>query len=247
MINRRAAFWCWLKKKDSVWTVFLLIVIFFILFGDVSGFISEGTQKNIASAAKFLNFIVAAIIIWFVVQAMITRKYSIRLEKLTFGGVNLLFNTTSTLYINSVVNFLDTKRSLFKIMPEFDNFSEVFDSYYQTYAFFRQEMKILDPKNDMELYAVTNEILFELNKFLTKNQNNYRRWYKFVSESDKPIDWIPNNESNDRFFYNTPIGEIQRGYYDYDRLVSEFREINLFFSGKVRSEFGVNIKKWDWD
>ncbi|HHC0427197.1 TPA: hypothetical protein ACOSB6_005152, partial [Salmonella enterica] len=107
----------------------------------------------------------------------------LKIEKLTFGGMNILFNTTSTLYINSVLSFLDTKRSLFIIREEYDNFSEVLDSYYQTYTFFRQEMKILDPIRDKELYDFTNDLLMIINKFLTKHQNNYRRWYKFISES----------------------------------------------------------------
>ncbi len=31
-----------------------------------------------------------------------------------------------------------------------------------------------------------------LNKFLTKNQNNYKRWYKYISDKDEVIDVITN-------------------------------------------------------
>lgn len=233
-----------IEKRECLWTIGVVIFVFSIMFFDLSSLLPAYIFDNIANAAKFLNFIIAAFVVWFVIKAMLGRKYSIRLEKLSFGGMNLLFNTTDTLYRNSVLNFLDTKRSLFIIRPEFDNFSEVFDSYYQTYTFFRQEMKILDPVQDKELYDETNEILMVLNKFLTKNQNNYRRWYKFVSESKDAI--ISVDDGDKRFFYDTPINDVQFNYYDYDNLVREFNAVNKFFSGKVKDTFSVNVEKWDW-
>ncbi|HFL4903937.1 TPA: hypothetical protein ACG34X_004940, partial [Escherichia coli] len=180
-------------------------------------------------------------IVWFVVRSIIGKRYSLKIEKLTFGGMNILFNTTSTLYINSVLSFLDTKRSLFIIREEYDNFSEVLDSYYQTYTFFRQEMKILDPIRDKELYDFTNDLLMIINKFLTKHQNNYRRWYKFISESKNPL---PNEDG--KYFYDTPIGSVQKLYYDYEVIISGFKEVNNFFSDQVKTKFNVNIEKWDW-
>lgn len=232
------------EKRECLWTIGVIIFVLAIIFFDLSSLLSVSVRDNIANAAKFLNFIIAAFVVWFVIKALLGRKYSIRLEKLSFGGMNLLFNTTDTLYRNSVLNFLDTKRSLFIIRPEFDNFSEVFDSYYQTYTFFRQEMKILDPVQDKKLYDETNEILMVLNKFLTKNQNNYRRWYKFVSESKDAI--ISVDGGDKRFFYDTPINDVQVNYYDYDNLVREFKSVNDFFSGKVKDTFSVNVEKWDW-
>lgn len=55
-----------------------------------------------------------------------------------------MFDNPAKLYKRAVRSFLDTKRSLFKIDLERDNFDETLSSYYKTYEFFREEMKILD-------------------------------------------------------------------------------------------------------
>ncbi len=166
-----------------------------------------------------------------------------KIDKLSLGGLNILFDTSRTLYINSVSNYLDSKRTLFRIVPEYDNFSEVFESYFQTYSFFRTEMKILDPKRDQELYDLTNNILQELNKFLTINQNNYLRWYQKIS-SDNSTEYPP--EGSEKYFYNTPISEIQEKYYAYEDLLEAFQSINIFFENNVKGPFEVNSEKWDW-
>ena len=152
-------------------------------------------------------------------SGLINGTTSLKIDKLSLGGLNILFDTSRTLYINSVSNYLDSKRTLFRIVPEYDNFLEVFESYFQTYSFFRTEMKILDPQRDKELYDLTNNILQELNKFLTINQNNYRRWYQKIS-SDNSTEYPP--EGSEKYFYNTPIGEIQEKYYAYKDLLEGF-------------------------
>ncbi|EFB9729610.1 hypothetical protein E5H08_22785, partial [Escherichia coli] len=99
----------------------------------------------------------------------------------------------------------------------------------------------LDPIRDKELYDFTNDLLMIINKFLTKHQNNYRRWYKFISESKNPL---PNEDG--KYFYDTPIGSVQKLYYDYEVIISGFKEVNNFFSDQVKTKFNVNIEKWDW-
>ena len=230
-----------LSKKEIFWTLIVCVFIISLPFYDWSWLITEKLKSNLPVIITLLTFLIGVFIVWFVVRSIIGKRYSLKIEKLTFGGMNILFNTTSTSYINSVLSFLDTKRSLFIIREEYDNFSEVLDSYYQTYTFFRQEMKILDPIRDKELYDFTNDLLMIINKFLTKHQNNYRRWYKFISESKNPL---PNEDG--KYFYDTPIGSVQKLYYDYEVIISGFKEVNNFFSDQVKTKFNVNIEKWDW-
>jgi hypothetical protein len=120
--------------------------------------------------------------------SLFIEKYSVKVEKLSLGGISILFNESSTLYKKSIKNHLDSKRAIFKVRKNVDAFDEVISSYYQTYQFIRDEMKILNPKKDREIYDFSNEMLMVLNKFLTNYQNNYKRWYKYISDKDEVND-----------------------------------------------------------
>ena len=165
---------------------FLIISMFFI---DYSSIGSTLFRKNFPIVSSSIITIAICLTSYFLITSYLNKKYSLKIEKLSLGGLSILFDSSRVLYIKSVTNFLDSKRTLFKIEPIYDNFSDTFESYFQTYNFFRQEMKILDPQRDKDLYILTNNILQELNQFLTKNQNNYRRWYQKVS-TDNTIEYF---------------------------------------------------------
>lgn len=166
-----------------------------------------------------------------------TNKWAFKIEKLSLGGFNLMFDNPAKLYKRAVRSFLDTKRSLFKIDLERDNFDETLSSYYKTYEFFREEMKILDNEKkrgrwsnkgeQQELYKVTNEIVQVLNEFLTSHQNNYRRWYKRVSDTDKVTTIDGDSELR---FHMTPISEVQKQYYRYSEICEGYTRVNLFLN-----------------
>ena len=219
---------------------FLIISMFFI---DYSSIGSTLFRKNFPIVSSSIITIAICLTSYFLITSYLNKKYSLKIEKLSLGGLSILFDSSRVLYIKSVTNFLDSKRTLFKIEPTYDNFSDTFESYFQTYNFFRQEMKILDPQRDKDLYILTNNILQELNKFLTKNQNNYRRWYQKVS-TDNTIEYF--NQGSGKYFYNTPINEIQKEYYDYDQLLTSFNHINIFFEQEVKNKFNIDTTKWDW-
>ncbi|VCZ78813.1 hypothetical protein BANRA_01808 [Klebsiella pneumoniae] len=89
--------------------------------------------KNIISNFDFvkalLSILILSLITIFLFFGILEKKYSLKLEKLTFGGLNVLFDSSDLLYKRSVRNFLDTKRSVFKIDPHFDSFEEVLTLY----------------------------------------------------------------------------------------------------------------------
>ncbi|MFH2477006.1 hypothetical protein, partial [Citrobacter freundii] len=133
--------------------------------------------------------------------------------------------------------------AIFKLKKNVDAFDEVISSYYQTYQFIRDEMKLLNPKKDNELYNISNDMLMVLNKFLTKNQNNYKRWYKYISDKDEVIDVITNTPLK---VHLTPINKIQKQYYNYSKICNDFKVVNDFFTSRVQQTFNVNTTKWDW-
>ncbi|HDX9111140.1 TPA: hypothetical protein RQO78_005418 [Klebsiella michiganensis] len=203
--------------------------------------------QNIGVLSSLLSVVILIIVAIFLLDGMMNRKYSFKVERLNFGGLNILFDNSDALFIKSIQNFLDTKRTLFKINVQQDAFDEVFNSYYEVYQFVRVEMRVLNikRKKDLELYMLANTMLKKLNAFLTEHQNNYRRWHKYVSDKDEvKIDEKPDGEAIVLRYHLTPIGKIQTYYYHFNKLVNDFTELNKFFQDSVASQFSIDMDKW---
>ncbi|WP_426952499.1 hypothetical protein [Bacillus mycoides] len=171
-----------------------------------------------------------------------TKKWAFRVEKLTIGGFNVLFDNPEHLFKRQIGTFLNTKRTLFKIDFKHDNFDDTFTSYFETYKLLRDEMKILKDakkktskkgKPTTESYALSNLMIKELNHFLTKHQSDYRRWYKYME--------LRNEEE----YYTLPIEELQKKYSNYEELSSDFQHVNNFFVNKIAPYFDVDTEKWE--
>lgn len=234
--------------------IIFLILVFLVdvnaMLQNIKIMIPEYILNNLKLLKKVAIPFISLVVVAFCIISFIKNKYSIKVEQLSLGGINILFDRREILFTNSVQSFFDTKRTLFCIDEKYDNFAEVFQSYYETYNFIRQEMKLLDPQKDSNLYKISNDILMMLNQFLTKNQNNYLRWYKYISETNQELIKLDEFGENDvkpeqRHFYNMPISDIQSKYYSYDDLIKEFKAINEFFTTKIAEQFQVDISKWE--
>lgn len=244
-----------LKGKINPFLLFFFSLIIFIVYCVIKFDLSTLSQNRILTNIKvlstlFFGLLLPILIVSIVTIGIFTNKWAFRIERVSFGGFNILFDNPVKLYKRSVRSFLDTKRTLFKIDFQRDNFDETMTSYYKTYEFFRNEMKILESekkkgrwsKHDQkELYDMTNRIIQTLNEFLTTHQNNYRRWYKQISDSNKVE---RRDRSGELVFHLTPINEIQKHYYRYEELCKGFEEVNKFFCSEVRDTFQINLEKW---
>lgn len=233
-----------------IFLILILLVDVGALLQNIKIMIPEYILNNLKLLKKVVIPFISLVVVSFCIISFIKNKYSIKIEQLSLGGINILFDRREILFTNSVQNFFDTKRTLFYIDEKHDNFAEVFQSYYETYNFIRQEMKLLDPSKDKDLYEISNDILMRLNQFLTKNQNNYLRWYKYISENNQELINLDEFGEGDvkpeqRHFYNMPINDIQSKYYSYDALIEEFKAINEFFTTKIAEQFQVDISKWE--
>lgn len=239
-------------KQLIIWgSLFVLLIVcmgFYSLPSVNDLWFTKNLVNNSIVIKTVLSVFILFFVAYFIVVGIILKKYSLKIEQLSFGGVNVLFNNSDKIYIKTVMNYLDTKRTLFKILPQYDSFEETLNSYFETYSFIRSEMKILNAKHDKQLYTLSNEILKVLNKFLTEHQNNYRRWHKYVAEHDK-VSIGELNENNDEVFLSyhlTPIGKIQKHYYHYNKLLSDIQDVNKFFMEKVKPTFNIDVDKWSW-
>lgn len=242
------------KINPVVWTIILLLaaLIFICIYYDLSFLNDSRFFQNSKIVSTYLFGVLPLLLIVGIFLLLLTNKWAFKIEKLSLGGFNLMFDNPAKLYVRSVRSFLDTKRTLFKIDFERDNFDETLTSYYKTYEFFRNEMKILDNEKkrgrwsnkgeQRVLYDVTNKIVQELNEFLTSHQNNYRRWYKHISDTDS-VTRIDGGES--LVFHMTPISEVQKNYYGYFGICEGFTTVNNFFQSTVNEHFNVNMSKWE--
>lgn len=196
---------------------------------------------NLKFISEALYIFIPLLLILLFSFLVITNKWALRIEKMNIGGFSILFDNPIKIYKRQVRNYLDTKRTVFKIDLNNDNFNETLDSYYDVYKFFREEIKMLGDiseihikRNDrIRLYNMANETLKVLNRFLTKHQSNYRRWYAYLEKQEEEK------------YYLTPIGELQKEYPDYEKLSSDFKEVNKYFISRVAVEFNIDTEKWE--
>lgn len=245
---------CVKKFHPLFWGIVLIIIAVLVVCSlyDLSFLNTTRFFQNIKLVSTFFFGILPLLVLVGFFLLLMTNKWAFKIERLSLGGFNLMFDNPARLYKRTVRSFLDTKRSLFKIDLERDNFDETLTSYYKTYEFFREEMKILDNEKkrgrwsnkgeQRELYNVTNEIVQMLNEFLTSHQNNYRRWYKRVADTDSVT---PINGGAVIPFHMTPITEVQKHYYRYREICDGFTRVNQFFKSTVEGTFEVNTKKWE--
>lgn len=181
---------------------------------------------------KSLPLLIIGII--FVFYKILSNRWIFRIEKLNLGGMSIIFSNPDDLFKQQVRNFLNTKRTLFKLDEDKDNFYETIDSYYQVYSFIRDEIKIYDNKsyqNKSSCYSEANKMIKKLNEFLTSNQNDYKRWYKYIID----------NKIED--LYDKDVKEIQMKYRHYDKIVNDFKEVNQVFCS-VAKKFDIDLDKW---
>lgn len=230
-------------EKDKIIKFIFIAVIFFICMKvDINKELSNynfyiNLKNNIKFAANVLNksLPLLAIAIVFIAYKVLSSRWIFRIEKLNLGGMSIICSNPDDLFKQQVRNFLNTKRTLFKIDEDKDNFYETIGSYYEVYAFIRDEIKIYDNKSYQEkssCYKSANKMIKKLNEFLTSNQNDYKRWYNYMID----------NKMKD--IYNKDIKEIQMGYRHYQKLITEFKEVNTLFKS-VANDFDIDISKWD--
>lgn len=222
-----------MKKRKSLVTI--IVVVFIILgilvFVDISELIGKCTylatlKNNLFWLERVLDtftpLFVLILIMIFIVWAK--TNLSITITSCSVGGVEVSLRDIEGEVKYNVKNFLNTKRSLFKIYPEYDNFYDVFASYYDIYEFLRSQLMLFTSSNkqDSNIYKALQDMLKELNCFLTKYQSDYRRWYE--------------NEIEKEF---VPLSELQKSYTKYDEIVKAFVELNYKMNSRAEI-FGVD-------
>lgn len=179
---------------------------------------------------KFKGLILIILIVFFII--ILKKKWVLRIEKMSCGGITFVCNKPEKILKQNIKNFLDTKRTLFYINTEKDNFYDTINSYFSTYQFIRKEMSVYDlDSKDKEIYKCANIMIRSLNEFLTDFQSDYKRWYEYLRDNKM--------ES----LYNKDICEIQKGYRKYNEILAGFKKVNEEFI-RCAKTFNIDISKW---
>ena len=232
------------NKKKFFKMFFIVVIVIVIVIGLISVNISDSLAKvqfytKLKNNIKFIINVINAswslliILITLIMYILHRRKITFRLEKLNLGWLSITVDNPEKLFKQQVKNFLNTKRTIFKIEESRDDFYETLDSYHSVYIFLREEIEKFDSQlaKESECYIIANKMIKELNNFLTSHQNNFRRWYKYVIEKE-----IDKN-------YNENIQDIQKKYRNYELIIEDFKTLNNFFCS-IAGKFEINIDKW---
>lgn len=237
----------WIKWILSIIVVIgILIVLSKHRVSNVSFQPLRTLYQNVIQISNALYSLLPFLIIVIGLTFLARKKWAFRVERLSIGGFNVLFENPNSLFKRQVRTFLNTKRTLFKIDLAHDNFSETLDSYFETYKFLRDEIKMLGElkerqqtngktkreKEGVRLYKLANKMIRELNGFLTAHQSDFRRWYTYQEKY--------HNED----FYLKPIGKLQEDYGGYAEITAGFAHINKFFMDEVADVFQIDVEKW---
>ena len=229
-------------KRRIIWLLVVVLCVgilasfFLVEFDTIESAPLRIFWNNMKGLSAFIFTLIPLITILAFLILLGTRHWAIRVEKLSLGGINLLFENPEKMHERRIRNYLETKRSVFAIDFEHDNFFEVFNSYYEIYKYFLSEILLIEKRKKTkgsDRYSISVCAIKELNLFLTAYQSDYRRWYTYLEKND------------DKKFYLTPIGELQKEYMNYEKLCKGFKKVNEFFSGEFAKEFGIDIEKWN--
>lgn len=217
------------------YTIAFIIILIVFCFIDVHTYLSSiyvypMLKKNLDFFAKVLgkydivliNIIIASFIVYYITH------FTINITEFSFAGLTFSFKKTDEVIKTKIRNHLNTKRSLFYFLEDYDNIYDVINTWYDTLLYVRglltavENGKALSKECDDEL----QELILDLNLFLTKYQSNYRRWYEIEIKKDFK-----------------PFAELQKEYYRYSEIVADIGILNQ----QMRQHgdyFGVTYNKW---
>lgn len=156
------------------------------------------------------------------------RKFDINITKISVKGIDFNFKNNEETAKFKIKNYLNSKRSLFVIYEEYDNYYDVINTYYNAIVFLRSILEQFEKNQSINnpTYQNTLGIIIKLNGFLTKYQSDYRRWYE--------------NNLNKKY---RPFISIQKDFYNYDAMTHDLNQLVQDLHEEAKF-FDINISQW---
>ena len=234
---------CSFLLRLVLYVTFIIFIATFIVlaFADIRFLIHKIPHYYVLkSNLDFLALIVSnygALIIAFLLIGLIfylAFKFHVNVAEFSLLGMTFTLRDQEDIVKSQIRNYLNTKRSLFYFLEDYDNIYNVMKSWYEILNFIRLQFSKVENGGDLSKQCdeKLQGFVLELNDFLTKFHSDYRRWFEWKLKME---------ESKDAF---TPFIEIQKDYSHYPEIRDAIHGINI----KMREYgdyFGVNYSKWN--
>jgi len=199
-------------------------------------------MDDLKSFSQYMILFLVILIVLYIMIGFLGKRYTLRVENFNIGGINIFFDKSNEIFIKTVGTFIKSKRTLFYFDKTRDNIRDVLNTYHKSYDFVRSNLELLDSEVDSDLYIASIDLLKKLNQFLTKHQDDYRRWYEKIVADDI----IEIKEGHKIVVHKTTIETVQEQYYRYNEFLEDIREINIYMKSNELGKI-FNIEHFDWE
>ena len=146
---------------------------------------------------------------------LLAQNFSVNSTTMKLMGIEFQLKNTEKNVKIQIKNYLSTKRSVFVLYKEYDNYYDVINSMYDILLFLRKQIANFDnfSQTNNECYKKIEGMIKEIGCFLTKYQSDYRRYYSTNIERDSK-DFIP-------------FKDIQNGYFQVSEMENDLYQLNI--------------------
>lgn len=109
----------------------------------------------------------------------------LKVSSLKLGDIEIQLKNSDKEIKTSVTNKLSSKRTLFCIYPDYDNYYDVINSLYKILIFLREQLENYEnfSVSKTDCYKKIEDLIGIIGKFLTKYQSDYRKYYEKKQEN----------------------------------------------------------------
>lgn len=229
----------WLDKHKKIIIFIIVIVAIFIVlcFFSLQSVLRIPEVICLKDNLDFIGTFIArypwlatVIVVLFLIILLI-QNFSLNSTTINFLGIEFQLKHTENYVKIQIKNYLSTKRSIFVLYDQYDNYYDVINSMYDILVFLRNQLANFDnfSQTNNDCYRQIEGMIKAIGRFLTKYQSDYRRYYETKIEI--------NSES---FF---SFRDIQNTYFQVAEMVTDFRKLNLEMK-PYADFFGIDTEKW---
>lgn len=231
----------WVNKYKKI-VIFIVVLLFFCVLCFLPfKFVLEipaivCLKNNLDFVGQFIArypWLATVAIVLFVI-VLLVQNFSINSTTMKLMGIEFQLKNTERNVKIQVKNYLSTKRSVFVLYDEYDNYYDVINSMYDILLFLRKQLANFDnfSQTNNDCYKQIEGMIKEIGRFLTKYQSDYRRYYITKIERD-----------SENF---VSFKEIQNEYIQVTEMKNDFHKLNVEMK-PYANFFGIDTDKWsDW-
>lgn len=229
--------WFQKNKKETLFIIAIVLMISFLCTFSLRSTLKIEAivrlKNNLDFVGQFLTRYpwLATVVVVAIIIFLLMKNFSLNSTTVKILGVEFQMKHTESSARIQVKNYLSSKRSIFVIYEEYDNYYDVINSMYEILMFLRNQLANFDnfAQTNNDCYKNIEGIIKEVAKFLTKYHSDYRRYY------EQKI-----NQSDNGFI---PFKQIQNEYCKEQEILADFKTLNRNVQ-QYAKYFEIDVEKW---